>query len=140
MNAIDYLRERFRTRVLTRDYSGAPFAGGAVGFLSYGAAKWFEPVLGELPSDADDAAFLLFRTMLAFDHAKQVVEIRTLAFTGGANDSELRKAYEAALAELERVAQLLAAPLALDAPLGSPADAARKSRCQVRFQFRARRV
>jgi anthranilate synthase component 1 len=114
VNAIEYLRECFRARVLTRDYSGAPFAGGAVGFLSYGAAKWFEPILGELPSEADDAAFLLFRTMLAFDHAKQVVEIRTLAFTDGARDAELQKLYEAALAELDRVAQVLAAPLALD--------------------------
>ena len=134
VNAIDYLRERFRARVLTRDYSAAPFAGGAVGFLSYGAAKWFEPVLGELPSEADDAAFLLFRTMLAFDHAKQVVEIRTLAFTGAANDAELQKAYEAALAELERVAQMLAAPLALDAPVVASEDATSKSR-QVTSNF-----
>ena len=46
INAVEYLRECFRSRVLTGDYTGAPFAGGAVGFLSYGAAKWFEPVLG----------------------------------------------------------------------------------------------
>jgi anthranilate synthase component 1 len=115
VNAVEYLRERFRARVLTRDYTGAPFAGGAVGFLSYGAAKWFEPVLGDLPSEADDAAFLLFRTVLAFDHAKQVVEIRTLAFIDEATaESELSSVYEEALAELECVAQALAAPLALD--------------------------
>jgi anthranilate synthase component 1 len=126
-NAIEYLREYFRSRVLTRDYSGAPFAGGAVGFLSYGAAKWFEPVLGSLPAEADDAAFLLFRTVLAFDHAKQVVEIRTLAFTDGVDgEAELRRRYEAALAELERVAQVLAAPLALDAPVRSAANGPRQ--------------
>ncbi len=129
VNAVEYLRERFRARVLTRDYTGAPFAGGAVGFLSYGAAKWFEPVLGELPAEADDAAFMLFRTVLAFDHAKQVVEIHTLAFVDQASipatdDADLRKLYESALAELDRVAQVLAAPLALDAPVvSSPATA-----------------
>jgi anthranilate synthase component 1 len=125
VNAIEYLRERFRARVLTRDYTGAPFAGGAVGFLSYGAAKWFEPVLGELPAEADDAAFMLFSTVLAFDHAKQVVEIRTLAFVDEtADNTNLRKVYESALVELERVAQVLAAPLALDdSAAASPATA-----------------
>jgi anthranilate synthase component 1 len=117
VNAVDYLRQCFRSRVLTRDYSGAPFAGGAVGFLSYGAAKWFEPVLGSMPSEVDDAVFLLFRTVLAFDHVKQVVEIRTLAFTDTASTNDgLCQLYQESLAELERVAQTLAAPLALDAP------------------------
>ena len=115
VNAIEYLRECFRSRTLTRDYTGAPFAGGAVGFLSYGAAKWFEPVLGSMPSEVDDAVFLLFRTVLAFDHVKQVVEIRTLAFTDTAgNDDGLRRLYRESVAELDRIAQALAAPLALD--------------------------
>ncbi|MGA2992532.1 MAG: anthranilate synthase component I family protein, partial [Candidatus Korobacteraceae bacterium] len=151
VNAIEYLRECFRARVLTRDYSGAPFAGGAVGFLSYGAAKWFEPILGDLPAEADDAAFMLFRTVLAFDHAKQVVEIRTLAFIDGAStpatatsalagdpgaggDTELRTLYESALAELERVAQVLAAPLAID-PAPSAAVSAGKSSRQFGSNF-----
>jgi anthranilate synthase component 1 len=119
LNAVEYLRECFRSRVLTPDYTGAPFAGGAVGFLSYGAAKWFEPVLGSMDSDVDDAVFLLFRTVLAFDHVKQVVEIRTLAFTDTVStDDDLRRLYRESLAELERIAQALAAPLALDAPGG----------------------
>ena len=48
------------------------FTGGAVGFLSYGASAWFEPVLGDLGTGsdgADDAGFMLFDTVLAFDHA-----------------------------------------------------------------------
>jgi anthranilate synthase component 1 len=120
VNAIEYLRECFRSRVLARNYAGAPFAGGAVGFLSYGAAKWFEPVLGSMTSEVDDAVFLLFRTVLAFDHVKQVVEIRTLAFTDAVSaDADLRRLYQDSLAELDRVAQALAAPLALDAPNAS---------------------
>src|SRR3982751_161465 len=36
--------------------------GGAVGYLGYGAASWFEPILGDLGSaddGADDAGFML---------------------------------------------------------------------------------
>src|ERR1700753_966407 len=47
------------------------FTGGAVGYLGYGASSWFEPVLGDLGDGADhaDAAgFMLFDTVLAFDH------------------------------------------------------------------------
>ena len=49
------------------------FTGGAVGYLGYGAASWFEPVLGDLGSaadGADDAGFMLFDTVLAFDHVQ----------------------------------------------------------------------
>src|SRR5262249_42886822 len=45
------------------------FTGGAVGYLGYGAASWFEPVLGDLGAGedgADDAGFMLFDTVLAF--------------------------------------------------------------------------
>src|SRR4051794_31282321 len=31
------------------------FTGGAVGYLSYGAASWFEPVLGDLGTGVDGA-------------------------------------------------------------------------------------
>ena len=54
------------------------FTGGAVGYFGYGAARWFEPVLGELgdaPDGADDAGFMLFDTVLAFDHARHRILI-----------------------------------------------------------------
>ena len=31
------------------------FTGGAVGYLGYGAASWFEPVLGDLGGGVDGA-------------------------------------------------------------------------------------
>ena len=49
------------------------FTGGAVGYLGYGAASWFEPVLGDLGEGgdgADQAGFMLFDTVLAFDHVQ----------------------------------------------------------------------
>ena len=50
--------------------------GGAVGYLGYGAASWFEPVLGDLGGGADgsdQAGFMLFDTVLAFDHVQHVL-------------------------------------------------------------------
>jgi anthranilate synthase component I len=51
------------------------FTGGAVGFLAYDAAPALEPALRAAwqqvpPSGEDDGAFMLFDTVLAFDHVK----------------------------------------------------------------------
>src|SRR3954464_2803802 len=54
------------------------FTGGAVGYLGYGATTWFEPVLGDLGSSddgADQAGFMLFDTVLAFDHVQHRILI-----------------------------------------------------------------
>jgi anthranilate synthase component 1 len=54
------------------------FTGGAVGYLGYGAATWFEPVLGDLGESvdgADHAGFMLFDTVLAFDHVQHRILI-----------------------------------------------------------------
>src|ERR687894_1250539 len=70
VRATDFLRDYFRARRLARRAGLAPMAGGAVGHVSYDAARWFEPVLeGELKGspEADDAVFMVFRTVLAFD-------------------------------------------------------------------------
>jgi len=58
------------------------FTGGAVGYVSYDAAPWFEPVLQPVwerqPADGagdDRAGFMLFDTVLAFDHVKHRILI-----------------------------------------------------------------
>ncbi|MCA1850141.1 MAG: anthranilate synthase component I, partial [Acidobacteria bacterium] len=43
MCAWDFIREHFRSRELSCRHEFAPLAGGAVGYLSYEAAQWFEP-------------------------------------------------------------------------------------------------
>jgi anthranilate synthase component 1 len=87
-------------------------AGGAVGYLSYDAARWFEPVLeGELKvsEGRDDAVFMLFRTVLAFDRVRQQIEITSVVLTEEASGSaaRLRELYEEAVAETARVESLL---------------------------------
>ena len=43
--ATEWVRDYFRGRSLARRSGLVPFAGGAVGYLGYDAAQWFEPAL-----------------------------------------------------------------------------------------------
>src|SRR5687767_9450438 len=43
--ATEWVRDYFRGRSLARRPGLVPFAGGAVGYLCYDAAQWFEPAL-----------------------------------------------------------------------------------------------
>lgn len=134
VRATDYLREYFGSRRLARRAGLAPMAGGAVGYLTYDAARWFEPVLdGELKiSEArDEAVFMLFRTVLAFDRVRQQIEITSVVLTeeSGGSSARLKELYEEAVAETTRVEELLSegttAPKASDesAAVGNEAGA-----------------
>jgi anthranilate synthase component 1 len=113
VHATDYLRDYFRARKLARRAGLAPMAGGAVGYLAYEAARRFEPVLGKSlkASDTDEAVFMLFRTVLAFDRVRQQIEIASVVFTDEAagNRERLRELYDAAFSETARVEKLLSA-------------------------------
>src|SRR5436853_471272 len=64
-NGIEFLREYFSDKKLVQRPNIASFAGGAVGYLAYDAARWFEPVLtiGASESTRDEAAWMFFRTI-----------------------------------------------------------------------------
>jgi anthranilate synthase component I len=94
------------------------FTGGAVGYLGYGASSWFEPVLGDLGDStdgADPAGFMLFDTVLAFDHVQhRILIIANARITA---DDDLQSLYQFACAkiqflerELERSLSRAAAP------------------------------
>jgi anthranilate synthase component I len=78
------------------------FTGGAVGYLGYGAASWFEPVLGDLGSGADgsdQAGFMLFDTVLAFDHVQhRILIIANARITA---DDDLESLYQFACAKIQ---------------------------------------
>jgi anthranilate synthase component 1 len=78
------------------------FTGGAVGYLGYGAASWFEPVLGDLGTGADgadDAGFMLFDTVLAFDHVQhRMLIIANARITA---DDDLESLYQFACAKIQ---------------------------------------
>jgi anthranilate synthase component I len=111
-NAIEFVRDYFRDKKLARRPDLAPLAGGAVGYVGYDAARWFEPVLktkGDGAADIDDAVWMFFRSIVAFDRVRQQMAITSLAFTDeAAGDVErLRQLYEQAVSETQEIEQLL---------------------------------
>jgi anthranilate synthase component 1 len=115
LNAIDFLRDAFRGKKLARRSGLAPFCGGAVGYLAYDAARWFEPVLGtgKANSDSAEAAWIFFRTVLAFDRVQQQIEIASIVFVeeAGGNQEQLRTLYDNAVRETESIENLLNQPV-----------------------------
>src|SRR5947209_2932190 len=78
------------------------FTGGAVGYLGYGAASWFEPVLGDLGAGvdgSDQAGFMLFDTVLAFDHVQH--RILLIANARISADDDLEALYQFACAKIQ---------------------------------------
>jgi len=102
--ATEWVRNYFRERVLARRPGLAPFAGGAVGYLGYDAARWFEPALRyertQMLDGPVDAVWMFFRTVIAFDRVKQRMEIVSIVLTEEAAGSHarLRDLYDAAVA------------------------------------------
>ena len=83
------------------------FTGGAVGFIGYDAAPVFEPALLQAWRDAtwasgpaeDDAGFMLFDTVLAFDHVKHRILI--VANARITPDEDLQALYQFACAKIQ---------------------------------------
>lgn len=106
------------------------FTGGAVGFLGYEAAGWFESSLDVLWGRPDEvslrdegAAFMLFDTILAFDHVKHRILIIANARVGP--DTDLEMAYELATAKIHFLEQ------ELDRALSEPAASVTATRSVV---------
>jgi anthranilate synthase component 1 len=107
--ATQWVRDYFRGRSLARRPGLVPFAGGAVGYLCYDAAQWFEPALRDddtQPLDGPtDAVWMFYRTVVAFDRVKQRLEIVSIVFTeeAGGSHQRLRELYEAAVARTREI-------------------------------------
>lgn len=107
---LDFLREHFAKNKLARRAHLPPLCGGAVGFLTYDAVRWFEPVLDDGKTfERDDAVWMFFRNILAFDRLKQRIEIVSIVFADEAagNEEKLKELYEKAVGETERIENLL---------------------------------
>lgn len=108
----EFLRDYFGRRKLARRAGLPPLCGGAIGFLAYDAARRFEKALGtssKTNAETDDAVWMFFRTILIFDRLKQKIEIVSVVFTDEAagDEAKLKKLYEAATSETERIEKLL---------------------------------
>ena len=85
-----------------------PFVGGAIGYLGFNCSAWFERSLTTADAGAPDAEFMFFRTVVAFDHAKQVISIITLVPIG---DEKSAAEARAANATIRRRLETGAVPL-----------------------------
>lgn len=106
----DYLRAHFAVNRLARRDGLPPLCGGAVGFLAYDAARWFEKTLDNGKTDeSDDAVWMFFRNILVFDRLKQRIEIVSTVFTNEASGDnvKLRALYDEAIAETAALERLL---------------------------------
>ena len=115
------------------------FTGGAVGYLSYEAARWFEPSLQRAwdrpltptADGDDDAGFMLFDTVLAFDHVKHRILI--IANARVTADDNLEALYQFACAKIQFLER------ELERSLSEP-EAGRPAGVEVHSNTHARRL
>src|SRR5690349_7718399 len=115
------------------------FTGGAVGYLGYGAASWFEPVLGDLGAGADgadSAGFMLFDTVLAFDHVQhRILIIANARITA---DDDLEALYQFACAKILFLERELERSLSRNARSNGGALEIRSNYTRERFEEQVR--
>jgi anthranilate synthase component 1 len=131
--ATEWVRDYFRQRMLARRPGLSPFAGGAVGYLGYDAARWFEPALVDHSMQYDksdtqpldgptDALWMFYRHVIAFDRVRQRMEIVSIVLTEEAEGSHtrLRELYDQAVAQTEQIENELmkGVPTQVDAKSG----------------------
>src|SRR5882672_8890509 len=133
-NAVEFLREYFAGKKLARRSGLAPLAGGAVGYLAYDGASWFEPVLeadGATPGEPNDAVWMFFRTIVAIDRVRQQMEITSVVATddAGGDRDRLRALYQRAVAETKDIENSLS-----NAPLPAPPSRLRAAETTDQFE------
>jgi len=112
------------------------FDGGAVGYLSYEAARSFErlPSAGNDPLGLPDAAFMDVDTLLVFDHVRRTIRIVSHAWPEGS----LEASYARAAERVDRIAAQLEAPVPAGAlPAPTPAQL-RSNQTQAQFEAMVR--
>ncbi len=128
--ASDYLKQHFRQRQLAATDDQVPLAGGAVGYFGYNAAGWFEPAIstnGASVGQPDDAVLMFCRSLIAFDHRSAEVKLVSVVFKEETNNNSatLRSLYEAAVAQTQRLSDILqdsSASPAISSPGSSPPE------------------
>jgi anthranilate synthase component 1 len=80
------------------------FLGGAVGYLSYEAVRYFErlPVAPNDPLGFPDGVFMFVDTMLVFDHLER--RIKVVSHVHADDDTPIERSYAEAVARIEGLA------------------------------------
>jgi anthranilate synthase component 1 len=126
------------------------FTGGAVGFIGYDASPVFEPALletwaraswgrdGSAASAEDDAGFMVFDTVLAFDHVKHRILI--IANARVTADEDLRALYQFACAKIQFLERELERGLSQPVPQTQAPPAVRSNMAQETFESGVRAI
>jgi anthranilate synthase component 1 len=123
------------------------FTGGAVGVISYDASPSFEPVLTQAWSDAkwstdravdDEAGFMLFDTVLAFDHVKHRILI--IANARITPDEDLEALYQFACAKIQFLERELERGLSQPEHADRPAPDVRSNQSRETFEAGVRAI
>jgi anthranilate synthase component 1 len=106
------LRRLTGKHIPVRLHDMPPFVGGAVGYLSYDAVRWFEKIPDNNPDDVgmDDAVMMFFSRVLVFDHVKHQIHLVANVFTEGKTQG-LQEEYRRAVDQLEEMEACLADPI-----------------------------
>ena len=89
------------------------FVGGAVGYLSYDIARYFEPI-PPYPKDSADLpllAFFLAETLLIFDNVTHTIKVVANGHITSLSKSNMKKTYAEATARIEKIIDKLKRPL-----------------------------
>ena len=116
------------------------FTGGAVGYLDYDTAELFEPAvrLDKAPLDRDQAVFMLFDTVLAFDHVRhRILAIANARLRPG---EDLRSLYEFACAKIGFLERELERNLSRAQRQGSPRLEIRSNQTRDDFERAVRTI
>ena len=113
-NVFEFLRQ-LGARYKSVEIPGLPpFTAGAVGYLSYEAVRMLERLPPRVAPDVDidDAVFMYFANVLAFDHVQHRLFLISNVLTEEGKSS-LRAKYDAACRHLDHLESLLRRPLRL---------------------------
>ncbi|KAI9776207.1 MAG: anthranilate synthase component 1 [Geoglossum umbratile] len=89
-----------------------PLTGGAIGYVGYDCVQYFEPRVARPLKDTlhiPESLFMLFETIVAFDHFFQVVRVVTYLSVPESLD-DLPAAYEKSYAVVQDVVAVLSSP------------------------------
>lgn len=107
----DFLRSKFRDQKISSDGDLPSFIGGAIGYFGFSCSRWFEKTLHKSfkkEISDDESELMFYKSVVAFDHAKQVMKIISLVFKDDAeNEKELKNLFEAAVSKNAEIRQVL---------------------------------
>ncbi len=119
-----------------------PFCGGAVGYLSYDAVRYFERIPAPTSTGLDLPLGILgwYRTVLAFDHLKRTIKIITQIPTTG----DVRSSYLKAASEVDALATRLThgagEPASPSTATASPLGSATSNMTEDQFESSVRKA